>query len=364
MISANLEFIWEMPEHKTLGEVVIVSAGSPPWSVAEFVDFLLSHSLGQIVICNILDGHEDGLVQTTTVKNYFEWWIALCDDKELETIEATIGAMNSLTPIGYPPELAEKRGRIPQFLFACRVKPKKSSSSDTLANVIKFTDLGYSVDSDDLKDRQIEIPLVRHSDWANRIANRLLALSSEERVVKLKDGGQIGAAVLWVTRGSDFDKAVGAAISMNNAADRARDVLGLVDHKPDDILIVLQLPWKVMEVMESERPTFMDAGSHRRFQAVARLQKNRRRSAWGCTVDLARLSDKSANADGLPERVRRPVKGNELGPERTFGFSLLGQVAIDRDTDPPLDGDNAFAQFLMRGRTTETLRKSVLDIVE
>ena len=88
-------------------------------------------------------------------------------------------------------------------------------------------------------------------------------------------------------------------------------------------------------------------------------------AAWGHTVDLAKVSAKAKNVDGLPERVCGEIDSGALAPTGgKFGFTPLGRVTTERGHDANThDNDAAFAQRMARGRTNRALADALLRII-
>ena len=120
-----------------------------------------------------------------------------------------------------------------------------------------------------------------------------------------------------------------------------------------------------MDKVQSARPTFMDAGDHRRFRARADARHRRRMAAWGHTADLAKVSAKAKNVDGLPEWVCGEIDTDALAPTGgKFGFTPLGRVTTKRDHDANThDNDAAFARRMANGRTDRELANTLLEII-
>ena len=179
-------------------------------------------------------------------------------------------------------------------------------------------------------------------------------------------GGHSGS--VWITGKPILDKKLAG---YEQPADRARDVLGLVHRKPQkpqkppDVLVALHFPWAVMDKVRSARPTFMDAGNHLRFRARADARHRRRMASWGHTVDLAKVSAKAKNVDGLPERVCGAIDSGTLAPtDGKFGFTPLGRVTTKRGHKADTHGNHAaFARRMANGRTDPELANALLAII-
>ena len=87
-------------------------------------------------------------------------------------------------------------------------------------------------------------------------------------------------------------------------------------------------------------------------------------AAWGHTVDLAKVSAKAKNVDGLPERVCGEIDSGALAPMGRFGFTPLGRVTTERGHSADTHGnDAAFARRMANGRTNRELANVLLGII-
>ena len=85
----------------------------------------------------------------------------------------------------------------------------------------------------------------------------------------------------------------------------------------------------------------------------------------GATVDLAKVSAKAKNVDGLPERVCGAIDSGALAPTGgKFGFTPLGRVTTERGHSADTHGnDAAFARRMANGRTDPELANALLEII-
>jgi hypothetical protein len=157
--------------------------------------------------------------------------------------------------------------------------------------------------------------------------------------VSLRDGATLGRpnGVLWLT----LVDAVEADMDFAGAADRVRDRLGLVHYAAGVPLLAVQLEPRVIAGKETARPTFADAGSHRRFKVMADKAVNRRRVSWGFSADLSLLALERKWIDGAPERVACPLRSHDVG---SLSVRFLGETSADVGRDP--EDDVTFAKRL------------------
>ena len=333
----------------------------------EFVKALVKEDLGRIVVCNVVDGHADGHLMKTDVKQYFEWWIDLCKHKGLKSITSRLAAMNTLQNSKYPNDFKVGVKR-PDFRFRCpERRPRKQGKFQELCSTVPGLVLSEVIDDttrDALKAKSIHLPVNHSNDWADDFVRAMMDIPDSLRTGRLGAGKSIGrhSGSVWITGKPILDKKLAG---YGQPADRARDVLGLVHRKPPEILVAIHFPWAVTGEVPSARPTFMDAGGHRRFRAQADARHRRRMAAWGHTVDLAKVSAKAKNVDGLPERVCGAIDSGALAPTGgKFGFTTLGRVTTKRGHSAETHGnDAAFARRMANGRTNCELANALLRII-
>ncbi len=157
--------------------------------------------------------------------------------------------------------------------------------------------------------------------------------------VSLRRGKTLGrrTGLLWITQ----RKEVEPYINFTDAADRVRDRLGLIHYKSRRRLLRLRIRPTMLAGKSVGRPTFADAGSHRRFKAAADKAANRRRQSWGFSADLSLFEGGAKWIDGAPERVVCPLKTEDV---ESVEIQYLGEVSITRGSAP--NDDEAFAQRL------------------
>lgn len=330
----------------------------------DFVDALVANDLGRIVVCNVLDGHAEGHYEKIDIKQYFEWWYDLCEHQGFRSITKILAAMGTLQNGKYPRDFNVGLPR-PDFLFRCPKRPRKQRKFEKLCTALPALVLREVIDDttrDALKSKAIHFPATHSSDWTDDFVQTMMDVPVDVRTCRFGAGKSIGqSGCIWTTNNPLLNEKIA---EHDQPADQVRDVLGLVHRKPPDVLIAFHFPWTVTDKVRSARPTFMDAGDHRRFRAQAGAQRRQKMAAWGHTVDLAKASAKADNIDGLPERVCGEIDSDALEPTGVFGFAPLGRVATERGHDADTHGnDAAFAQRLANGRTNSQLTNALLDII-
>jgi len=193
-------------------------------------------------------------------------------------------------------------------------------------------------------------------DWIDTFAN----LPPNERYFRLKPGRALGTSFIWFTSSLNlqqlFSAAVRRGIALAELGHFARDALGLVDRVPAPapdpplFLVALAFPASVAEKAGHFRPTFVEAGSHRRFSARARRTRTPRKYAWGKTIDLARLDADGTLENGLNERVCHPIERSMFDNAQVITFRILGKITKGNTCT-----NEQFSRALADGRTDSVL---------
>jgi hypothetical protein len=152
-------------------------------------------------------------------------------------------------------------------------------------------------------------------------------------------GFSIGYPLVWITPRDAFDAVIQGR---SDKASDSRDYLGLVHHQTNVHLIALHIPASAVKLVESNRPTFADAGQHRRF-LVSCLPASFAHD-WGQTLDLAQLEEGSTVASGGAERVAARIQAQHLAG-LPLQFDYLGKVRSSRGMGDATDV--AFAEQLL-----------------
>jgi hypothetical protein len=240
----------------------------------------------------------------------------------------------------------------PLFLLECKRKPRLPKSDIEYVNVTPANVLIYNLM--DEYDRRILAGSGKLAVMGEPTKAEIDAvLAKGKHPVRLKLGATVGRPnrLLWLTP-VDGLKAELARIS---SADCIRDRLGLIHYdRVGDALVALHLPSKAMAASEHGRPTAADAGSHARFKTRADRVINRRRSAWGYTADLQKLSSGKPTIDGLSERVATPIPGARLG---IITVTPLHHIVAARGITPKDDHDAFASRLCDRCGGVATIRK-------
>lgn len=152
-----------------------------------------------------------------------------------------------------------------------------------------------------------------------------------------KFGSTLGYPLVWITPRDAFKRKLSAAA---NEAALARDRLGLVHQAANAHLVAMHIPASAIQPVASNRPTFADAGEHRRFLVSPTERPPPYPRAWGQTVDLEQLEDFFELASGGAERVCARIEGMNL-TSHVLEFEYLGKLLTSRGVSAATD--NAYA---------------------
>jgi len=309
-----------------------------------FVEDLLHNPLGRIALCNLVLGYQEGLFDQIFAKQLFDWWVDLCTFTHSSTASAKLGALGHLTGGRIPPTFRPGVPR-PVFRFAAKKARASWPGGDydlvSVAHAIVLRDKMSRPDLRRLLSNGYRLPPVGTTQWSDADTNRFSSLESDQRWFRLAAGRRIGNDILWFTSWQELDKTIGSA---GNMASNARDRLGLVHYLDRDTLVALFFSSAVVRHVAGGRPTFADAGVHRRFQARAKSRRLRSRSAWGRTADLALLKPGCNAADGVQERVSNSLDDSAIKSAKV-PFSFLASVVGMRG-DTSTDSDLVFSTYL------------------
>ncbi len=326
--------------------------------VKGFVAKLSSHDRGIIILCNMLDGYEDGLYGKEFIRVLLDWWAALYvwrikseglpTAKELEA-ERLLGTLNMLLfqpwPVGFRAGLAR-----PDFRLACIANAPATDCDIQYLNVqLQQTVFDFFLKPDALSRVVAKggMPLHREPGFRRKISKVDLAATD------FKDRQLLGREreVVFVTPAEGLKK----IMSKPKMASMARDVLGLIHQKDSMDLVALSFACPAIEPSKSARPSFADAGGHRRFKALASQASNKADRSWGYTVDLDLFHKSAADIDGLRERVTFPFAFDDMKDICLYGLGTVdgtrGQSANDSDV--------AFATRLRGKRSAANVKSAI-----
>lgn len=309
---------------------------------------------GTIILTNILHSIQEKLISEEDTTWFLEACSAHYDPGEYDTPNKIIGLLNKVST-GEKTTINKE-----QFLFCCPKSTSLINKKTLFVNVLKF-----EVFCENIINSGTSLGSRYHvSNWANKAiphspegALELGHLINDfsRGKIKLKDKfenkwiGRKKGGVFWISLNSVLQQEIDSVNSVKRS-DRVRDVLGLIDYnnrkKKETVLVALLIPGDLISKKRHARPTFADAIKHSRFKPHADLPQNRKRSGWGCTVDLEKIFFKKKDVDGLPERIVEAIPTWEV---EELEYFILGKLKSARGLDDS-DCNRAFKERLLNGK--------------
>jgi|GEM_PF-2739493 len=318
----------------------------PPPNNQQILDLLLSDPKGVVIACNLQQSIKQGLVTKNFASTLVDWWF----DYYRYTISGTTGGINKLldaldvviSPTNLPANFRPGTHR-PDFLLQGRYPTRKHKINDA-QHVMTFTTFRRHVaHEDDYKKLTNGCDIPSANSFTNPsdrgIARAMDLLQKMGRWdCRITADGTIGRSgrILWFTSAP-------SGSTTTRTADEIRDMLGMIDRKPGNLLIEVTLPATCLAKQNPRRPTAMDAGSHQRFRVRADGKTKQGRKAWGHAVDLGKFARGEPNIDGACERVCQPIPATAVNQ---LSFRCLGKVTTTRGNDAN-DNDDEFAKRLL-----------------
>jgi hypothetical protein len=304
---------------------------------------LLSHDLGVIVCCNIVDGLQLGLFDNRLVRTTFDWWESLCVHSNITDPKKTIYALRDLAfDTGNLPGDFRAGVPRPDLSFIAKRKAGSSAKNKQAATVMPAERLSEKMTGADLLRLEnsygVRFPKSRR-EWTPAIIDRVQALPDAQRVFTIPSIIDLHPICLWYTRETDLRSCLNSASVRSNAA---RDMLGLVHYKEGTPVAVLYFSRDDLKGGLDDRPTFTEAADNRRFKSSADSPAYKKRRSWGQAADLQKVADGEAVIDGCPERICKPNHHSFQ-----IGFDVLGTTLGVRGASIGPDSDTAFARLLV-----------------
>lgn len=327
--------------------------------ITAFVKLLSSSPRGRIVICNIIDGLKVDLIDEDFVRDLMDWWSALFNwRRKTETgffisDDSIMGTLDLLLSSDQPSGFRTGRSK-PNF----RLKSKhiaRGEHTTRYAHVINASFFyGELLDGDTRKQlaRKGKLVLHREPSHHGKIRRTKLLAKQLNSLYRLGRSGE----VVFLTPAEGISNIEQKA----NAANGARDLLGLVHKNHGEDMIALAFECPSLSAGLLVRPTVADAGSHRRFKTVADHQKNQTNKSWGFAADLEQFAAGKPNLDGLRERVVKPISFSEL---INIELIPLGKTDGSRGMSKNNDDDFEFSKRLMAGRTIDAINAELLSML-
>ena len=298
-----------------------------------FVSQLLSSENPRwvIVLCNILDGLDAKLYDEDFVREAIGGWRSgslrhqgtLPDDDQLKTDLDTLAT---------------------KFRLKCPVSDTKNEVVGNYAHAMSAESFLRWVVHSDNRNAQLSDAEVGIIGVPRFVASRKV------RIAPGKGIGEPGR-VVFLAPFADLAPLLSSSTKANDVRDRA----GLMKWKKGQEYIVLELDARELAAVRLSRPTFADAGSHRRFKAVASDPANHSRSDWGFTLDLNHFVTTGTAVDGIPERVCARIEAGNISSITLHPLEFVS-------TGNPGD-DEAYARCLLRGRSVVDIETRIKGVV-
>ncbi|MBF0371292.1 MAG: hypothetical protein HQL52_17730 [Magnetococcales bacterium] len=288
-----------------------------------FLQRLASLPRGQIVLCNLVSAVQDGLIPSGMARSLLAWWEALhrwmnrpggtgmTGNEEEDLLNCLLILLTQKQAPGFQPARTK-----PDFRLRCQHVASSGSAYPSVFFTVKKVDpfVRFLLHDDD-KER-----LAGENHISVDAIHRRLMVSGVQ-TIRLSDDGFLAnpEGLLWV---SPDPPPTGAG-----AADRARDVLGLIDNGSGDALLAVHLPSRAVINGRGKRPTVGDGGNDR-FRIRADHSSHRTQAHWGFTVDLEALARGNGALDGYREWVCESLPTSDVGGR--VKIEPLGVVANTR----------------------------------
>lgn len=318
----------------------------------QMIELLCNSALGCTIACNIIDALEDDLVELDLVREYLqECFSSYLSETNCKT-SASIAALFHW--VGYCKDVDGHA----RFLFRCCTHTSMDKPKAPFSTVMPYRIFaGHLVDRS-AWNKRFGYRAPRDADCGHPAVRMLCAHpNSFDGVYPLRRAESLGgySQLFWITRSSRIQYITKSISSdeRGTRGTRVRDYLGLIHREQNVPLVELRLKASKIFKKARARPTFVEAGDHRRFKIRPDLPKNIKILDWGFTADLLRLEQDKPSLDGAPEQVVEPIKTEELGEISCF---LIGCVETTRGEED----DDKFTERLMNSRTKDELVKRLL----
>jgi len=151
-------------------------------------------------------------------------------------------------------------------------------------------------------------------------------------------------------------------------ATKARDILGLIDHRSGTYLLSLEFSALQLHSISGKlsdfrmaRPSFLDNGSKRFAVYLNKAAEYAYRDNWGMTVHLGKFAAKPYRLmNGVRERISSPVPLSFIGEE--IDVKPIGWVITTRGEQLNIDDDSAFINRLLGTRTLLEIKRKLITI--
>ncbi|MBF0564620.1 MAG: hypothetical protein HQK89_05200 [Nitrospirae bacterium] len=316
------------------------------------IKLLLKEPIGMILACNILKSLDEGLIDKNRLKEFMQNVLVAFTEERAKVTEELIVQFEKVA-IGVLPKEENRRKT---FLFACDEPLDSMNDSDEFSTITKVDTLikhlvkdtevneGHEANSINSDPSNVQ-PL---KDFIDKL-NKKLEEGTEDIY---KPGARLGnndhRPFFWIAPTKNIDEACRQK-SFYKLGDEIRDLLGLIHYETLVPLVEIRIPGSKLPSCQHHRPTFADAGSHRRFKQHPEHASGN--PGWGCTVHLRLFAAGDASIDGAPERVAERAFIKTLEVKLRF----CGLTMIKRG-DSENDDDMAFVKRIYNGENFSALK--------
>ncbi len=314
--------------------------------------------------CNAADGTEHGLCGPEIAKRVFTETSANYDAAPIARKTPEVFE-KMLAQACWGPDAPTPPARPVNPPYARASMEMCDGLADGLSSAITAGTLCRIMSLDDRErfalDHGLDIPGSYTSSSGSEWIEKLARLEATERRLCMKVGEGHGRPLVWFTRREEIIRLLRSALpSGASLADVVRDRLGLIHHGPlvphtslPNHLFVLHVPSSVALRAGHWRPSVIDGVDNRRFMVHGSAVG----SPWGRTVDLQSFA--VGRAEGGSERVLLRLQRELMLDDEVFTFDYIGRVTSSRGMVVGGDDDDAFLDFVRRGRDMAALISTI-----
>ena len=316
------------------------------------INLLLIEPIGRIVACNILAAVNENVLTRGLVKAFLENCLNAFVEAPVKTTEELIGQFEEVARGERP----IRNGSHSQFLFACTKRTTAISKTSEVSTVIEVgTLVHYLIEVADGHASFLSYPDATDSmlkDAIERLNDRSDFYRSDAYL-----GGNPDRPFFWITL-TEMLSTVRRDNSPEDLGDAIRDRLGLIHYEDNIPLVELRIPGTRLRSRKHARPTFADAGSHRRFRIRPDKSSARQRSGWGWTVDLLHFANGNTCIDGIPERVVERTAFNADTGARFVFAGVTKNVRGEKENE----NDSSFVNRVCCNINLSDLKNELLEL--
>lgn len=304
----------------------------------QMIDLLLGHIRGEIVACNILACLKAELLTSDVLKEFLKkCFEAYCEDP-VSTPEELISQFDKVARGERPIATASRRS----FRFACTKQTRALEMNTYFSTIMEVgTVIRHGLIKDSALGRSHATFLTNPDPADVNIKDAISGLNNRTDIYGINKslGGNSHRPFFWIAP-SSFISDERSSKSFYELGDTVRDLLGLIHIEENAPLIEICIPSDKLRVRKHARPTFIDAGDHRRFRHMPDKKNSQKKSGWGWTVHLSSFAYGQHFLDGSPERI---VETTDFNVSLNVKFESAGITKIARG-NTMIDNDMAFAR--------------------